>query len=80
MTNYILSKKDKLEKIREEIDEIDDKIILLLQKRFHLSSQTKKYKKKIKDKKREEEILKKISSPYIKKIYKKILKISQKNQ
>jgi len=80
MTNYTLSKKDKLKKIREEIDEIDSNIILLLQKRFYLSSKTKNYKPKIKDKKREKDILQKTPSSHIKKIYKKILKISKKYQ
>ena len=69
-----------LENIRQKIDEIDEKIISLLEKRLQLAYQTKKCKTKIKDKKREEEILKKTSSSYLKDIYRTILKSSQKAQ
>lgn len=65
-----------LKKIRKEIDLIDDQIIKLLEKRFFFTSKIKKYKTKIRDKKREKEILKKIPSLYIKKIYKQIFKSS----
>jgi chorismate mutase len=69
-----------LEKIRKEIDEIDIEIQDLLEKRFSLVLQALKYKKKVLDKKREEEILNKISSPYIRDIFKTILKTSKKKQ
>jgi len=66
--------------IRKKIDKIDDKIIDLLEKRFLLAKEVKKFKKKIKDKKREEEILSKIKSIYIQDIYKIILKNSKRMQ
>jgi chorismate mutase len=69
-----------IEKIREEIDSLDIQIQKLLEKRLKLALQTLKYKKKISDKKREKEILEKISSIYIKDIYKAILKNSKKYQ
>jgi chorismate mutase len=67
-----------LKKIRSEIDKIDYKIIKLLEKRLELASKTIKYKKKVLDKKREEKILKKIKSNYIKDIYLTIFKNSKK--
>lgn len=69
-----------IEKIRKEIDSLDFEIQKLLEKRLKLAMQTLKYKKKVSDKKREEEILAKISSIYIKDIYRAILKNSKKKQ
>ncbi len=66
--------------IRKKIDKIDDKIIILLEKRLLLAKELKKIKKKIKDKKREDEILSKIKSIFIKDIYKTIFKNSKKVQ
>jgi len=50
-----------IEKLRSEIDKIDAKLLFLLNKRFKLSKLTYKYKKEIKDTKREKEIINKIS-------------------
>lgn len=69
-----------LDELRKKIDILDDEIINLLEKRLKLSQETKKLKKNIFDKKREENILSKIASPYIKEIYIKILKISKRMQ
>jgi len=68
---------DKLKKIRHEIDKIDEQIIILLEKRLRLAQQTKELKPQITDLKREEEILSKISSSPIKKIYKAIFQASK---
>lgn len=69
-----------LSKLRKEIDRIDDQIINLLEKRFYLALQTTKFKSKIRDKQREDEILKKIGSTHIKEIYKAIFKNNRKKQ
>lgn len=69
-----------LKKIRQEIDIIDDKIIPLLEERLILACKTRKYKKEHLDKTREEEILKKISSPYIKDIYRCIFNSFRKKK
>jgi len=69
-----------LDNYRKKIDEIDDKIILLLEKRLLIAKKTIKHKKKTYDPKREEFILSKIKSPYIKNIYKEIFKNSKKLQ
>jgi chorismate mutase len=66
-----------LEKFRKEIDFIDSKIIKLLEKRLKVVSKIKPFKKKLTDKKREREILEKITSPYIQNIYKSIFKASK---
>lgn len=69
-----------LEKIRSQINEIDDQIISLLEKRLKLAKETKKHKKKTCDLNRENEILNKINSKYIKDIYKTIFKNSKQIQ
>jgi chorismate mutase len=69
-----------LEKIRSEIDKIDVKICHLLDKRLQLSLQTKPFKQKLQDKTREKAILSKISSKYLKSIYRSILKNSRQCQ
>ena len=69
-----------LTEIRKEIDKLDDAIIPLLEKRLDLACQTKKLKTCIVDKKREEEILRKISSKYIQDIYRSIFHNSKKKQ
>jgi shikimate dehydrogenase len=69
-----------LKKLRNQLDKLDDKIIPLLEKRLALAKETKKHKKKIHDKNREEEILTKIKSKYIQEIYKAIFKSSKKIQ
>ncbi len=69
-----------IKNIRKKIDKIDLEIQNLLEKRLSLCMETLKYKKKILDKKREEEILCKINSPEIREIFKTILKASKKKQ
>lgn len=75
---------DKLEKIRKQLDSLDNKISKLLQKRAKLVIGVKKIKKaegiKIKDPKREEFILSKMESNFEREIFKKILKESRKLQ
>lgn len=66
--------------IRKKIDQIDKRLILLLTKRFDLTIKALDYKQKILDPKREKEILTKISSPYLKAIFRQILKSSKKQQ
>lgn len=68
----------KLEEIRKEIDMLDEKIIPLLEKRFSLLDPLVPFKPTLRDKKREEEILKKTSSESVKKIYQEIFLESQK--
>ena len=72
----------RLEDIRDKIDTLDDQIILLLEKRFETIKRLKelKLKKQVEDSSREEEILKKISSKYIQKIYLEIFKNSKELQ
>lgn len=69
-----------LAEIRKEIDKLDDEIISLLEKRLALACQAKKFKTHIADKGREEEILQKISSVYIRDIYQSIFHQSKKKQ
>jgi shikimate dehydrogenase len=69
-----------LKSIREAIDKIDDQVITLLEKRLFLAKKTTSLKPQITDKVREKQILAKITSPNIKKIYKAILKVSQSVQ
>ena len=62
-------KKTKLNKARKSIDQIDNKIFELIRKRTHVVMHMltlKKYKKHIVDKKRINEILKKIKNKSIK--------------
>ena len=62
-------KKTKLNKARKSIDQIDNKIFELIRKRTHVVKHMltlKKYKKHIVDKKRINEILKKIENKSIK--------------
>ncbi len=69
-----------LKDTRQQIDEIDNQIIYLLEKRLKIVKKIKKYKKNIIDLNREKKILDKINSQYIKDIYKTILKNSRKIQ
>ncbi|NGX49676.1 MAG: hypothetical protein K940chlam5_01275 [Candidatus Anoxychlamydiales bacterium] len=69
-----------LENLRNQIDEIDNQIIPLLEKRLKLAKEIKKYKKEITDFNREKNILDKIKSEYIKDIYKTIFKNSKELQ
>lgn len=74
----------KLEKIRKQLDLIDDKIIKLLQKRAKLIIEVKEVKKneklKVKDPKREQFILEKTQNNYEREVFKKILSESVKLQ
>ncbi|NGX32304.1 MAG: hypothetical protein K1060chlam4_00345 [Candidatus Anoxychlamydiales bacterium] len=69
-----------LENLRNQIDELDNQIIPLLEKRLALAKEVRKYKKEITDFNREKNILDKIKSDYIKDIYKIIFKNSKKLQ
>lgn len=73
---------DELEKIRQQINGIDQKILNLLRKRFLQIQKIKKLKNskklKFRDKNREEEILSKMKTDYEKRIFKKILLESRK--
>jgi len=51
-----------IEKLRNEIDKIDKKLLFLLNKRFKLSMMTYKYKVKVKDARREKEIILKLKA------------------
>ena len=76
--------------LRDEIDEIDAKIISLLEKRFLVIDVIKRFKKnnnlKTFDANREQEILKKVKSSnqvfdkYLKSIYLEVLKQSKEYQ
>ena len=68
----------KLNKMRKQIDQIDSKVMSLLEKRFRLLPQILTYKNKITDRKREQEILGKTSSAQVKEVYKTIFKSAKK--
>lgn len=74
----------KLEKIRKQLDLLDDKIIKLLQKRAKLIIEVREVKKneklKIKDPQREQFILEKTQNNYEREVFKKILSESVKLQ
>ena len=67
-----------LKELRDQIDILDNKIIKLLEQRLKLAAETKKYKTKPTDRKREKEILEKTNNLYIRDIYKTIFKNSKK--
>lgn len=73
---------DELKKIRKKIDQIDEKIAALLNKREQVVILIKKLKKQARlpkiDKAREAEILQKFDSKYQKVIFKKIISESRK--
>ena len=73
-----------LDRTRKKIDKIDLKLQKYLSKRELLIKKIKKIKKtnniKTEDPVREREILKKIKSLYVKKIFKSIIKISKEIQ
>jgi chorismate mutase len=66
----------KMEKIRKDIDAIDDQIIHLLEKRLAIVLSIKR--KTLTDKKREKTILEKIDNTTIQKIYQEIFKQCKK--
>ena len=67
-----------LKAIREEIDKKDDAIIKLLEERFQLVHDLKKYKNSLTDKEREEKILQKTPSEYVQDVYVTIFENSKK--
>jgi len=66
-----------LDQIREEIDAIDEKLIMLLEKRFNLVAKLLPHKKQLSDSQREEEILSKIGPIYIRTLYQEIFRLSK---
>ena len=66
-----------LGEIREEIDSVDEKLIELLEKRFALVAKLAPYKEQLTDLRREEEILSKIDSSLIKKLYRELFQFSK---
>lgn len=77
-------KKGQITILRRKIDRIDRELIDRLNKRLSLTKAIGKAKKQLKipifDKKREIQILKKLKSPFIQNIFKKILSESRKSQ
>ena len=73
-----MQNKNTLKNLREEIDEIDDQVIMLLEKRLKIAAKIGHIKTTLTDAKREKAILDKINSSYIKNIYKEIFKNSKK--
>jgi chorismate mutase len=73
-----------LQKTRKEIDAVDEKLKKYIEKREKLIKKVKKIKDKlnlkIQDKNREQKILKRMKSPFVKKVFKEILKHSRKAQ
>lgn len=67
-----------IHEIRRKIDALDEEIQKLLLKRLALVKTLHPYKNSITDKKREEEILSKISSPLVQEIYRAIFRSSKK--
>lgn len=67
-----------LEEKRKEIDEVDEKIIELLEKRFVLVEGLKEHKTTLTDEEREEEILGKASSEQVREVYRLIFDVSKK--
>ena len=76
----LIKDSQKLANIRKKIDQTNQKLIKLLEKRLSLALSALAYKKKILDKKREQEILKAIPSPYLKAIFRQILACTKKEQ
>jgi len=78
----------KIEDLREEVNILDERIMVLLEKRFQLTDEIGEVKKqsniKILDSKREEVILAKLSNfshfPELKAIYMEIMSESKKSQ
>jgi len=73
-----------LKNFRKDLDKIDKEIIFLLNKREKISKKVGIYKKKnkmkIQDKKREKQMLDKISKNYLKDIFKIIMRNSREIQ
>ena len=73
-----------LNKLRKKIDKTDKKLKKQLEKRAKLIEKTRRIKKKenlpTEDKARETEILKNISTPFVKKVFKEIIRLSKEAQ
>ena len=67
-----------IEEIRKDIDVIDDEVISLLEKRFNLVIKMPKQKDNLTDIKRENQILNKTSSTYVKEVYRMIFSQSKR--
>jgi chorismate mutase len=78
MTRSTFCNNDRKKEIRDQIDRLDRSLISSLEKRLSFVFELKDCKKRLTDKKREEEILKKIANPYIRMIYQTIFKSSKK--
>jgi chorismate mutase len=78
---YQVKMKKNLKNLRTEIDKIDRNLKILLLKREKLIKKIAKLKKasnlKIEDRTRENKILKKIKSPFVKKTFKTIISASK---
>ena len=71
-------KTNQLSSLRKDIDEIDDQIIRLLEKRFSLIEKLAVIKPTLTDENRESEILSKISSKVIREVYRLLFSLSKK--
>ena len=71
---------EKLNQIREQIDQIDQKLSSLLDQRLLLALNALAYKKQVLDQTREAEILSKKPSQYLKSIFQQILTSTKKEQ
>jgi chorismate mutase len=80
----------KLETLREQIDQLDDRIISLLDKRIQLACKTSQHKNRIFDLRREKQIFRRLKTrakklslldpEFVQKLYGMILKESRKIQ
>lgn len=80
----------KLESIRDQIDRLDDRIIMLLDKRIQLACETTQHKRRVHDHSREKQIFRRlkkrtrklrlIEPEFVQKLYGMILKESRKIQ
>jgi chorismate mutase len=80
----------KLESLRDQIDRLDDRIIMLLDKRIQLACKTTQHKNKVHDLSREEQIFQRLKTKtrklrllepeFVHKLYRMILKESRKIQ
>jgi chorismate mutase len=70
-----------LKQLRDKIDELDNQIIELLEKRFKVTNKISTYKKEnninVEDKNREQNILKKTKSDKVKLTFQKIFEINK---
>ena len=70
-----------LKQLRDKIDELDNQIIELLEKRFKVTNKISTYKKgnniNVEDKNREQNILKKTKSDKVKLTFQKIFEINK---